>query len=109
VVYDAGQRNTSGTNEMTKEEQTVILAALLHGVERLFKRVEPKISQAAKTASPIGAGFFAAWRDEFAHCVDDDLLQMLVQNQYDDKSSIDVARGDPSIDPHIRALMRLIN
>jgi CRISPR-associated protein Csm1 len=76
---------------MTKEEQTIILAALLRGVEAFF---QPAENENAPT-------FVDRWRSEFARCVNDQLLQLLVRPQSDE-----TARNG---DAHTRALMRLMS
>lgn len=82
-------------DEMTKEEQTIILAALLRGVEEVFQRAETEDAQ----------GLVDGWRSDFARCVDDELLEKLVRHRDDDTAS----NGDASGDAHTRALMHLMS
>lgn len=94
---------------MTKEEQTVILGALLHDIGKYLQRGDFGELRVKGQHPQVGADFVSAWRDDFARCVDADLLRTIVQRHHESRHFADDLRVDTVSDPHTRALARLVS
>jgi len=91
---------------MTSEEKTVLLAVLLQGLVEYFQPSEPALAPATERKPQTGFDFFAAWQNDFARCVDADLLQTLVRLYQENRLSS--APTPESANPHTRNLLALL-
>src|SRR5262249_28170940 len=96
------------TPEQEREYHTVLLAGLLHDIGKYFQRGE--FGGLVSGQHPqVGANFVKAWHDDFARCVDAELLHTLVQRHHESPAFREGLRVDDITDPHTRTLARLVS
>ncbi|HKQ06257.1 MAG TPA: type III-A CRISPR-associated protein Cas10/Csm1 [Blastocatellia bacterium] len=88
---------------MTSDEKTLLMAVLLQGLDECLQPAERRATPASEPAVPSGFSF-AAWQDDFARCVDAQLLQNLILHYR--KSAVPSSTAPESA--HVRALLELM-
>jgi CRISPR-associated protein Csm1 len=94
--------------EQQREYRTVVLGALLHDIGKYFQR--GAFGGMVTGQHPqVGALFVGAGHEDFARCVDADLLRTLVQRHHESHHFPEALRVDGLTDPRTRALARLVS
>ena len=92
-----------------KDERTLILAALLHGLtDYLRGRAVGSTDETDSTPSDSGANFIAVARDDFARCVNADLLQLLAHHIGANGLQTEVTASGVSNDRQAEILLSLL-
>lgn len=96
------------TSEERREYQTVVMGALLHNIRPLLERSEfaEKVTGRYSQAS---SSLVDAWREEFARCLDVDLLKAIVHHPPESEKASETFREEAITHERHRVLATLVS